>query len=110
MPRGGQGGIVLRELSLCLRELHLKGTSVNLREQVPLVNHLAFGERDVDELSIDAAADGDGIERRHGPEARQIDVEVALARGRRYDGNGALRRLGGRRGASEERHAKPLDE
>ena len=68
--------LIARHLPLGLGELHLERTGIDLREQVALLDELAFAERDPDELAVDAAPDGDGVHRGHRTEARQVNVEV----------------------------------
>ena len=60
-----------------LFKLDLKGTRIDLREKIAFVDELAFLECDTDELTVDAAANRDGIERSDSAKAVEIDGQVA---------------------------------
>src|SRR5207302_10083933 len=73
-----------------LGALSLVGARVDLGEEVPCLHELSFSEQDSDQLAVHPASHGHGLERRHGPEAVQIDVDVACPRRRReYRGRAA---------------------
>ena len=65
-PRVLEQRLVARELSGGERQLHLEWPGVDLGEEVPRLDHLAFLERDAHELAVHATADHDGVHRRHG--------------------------------------------
>ena len=65
--------LVARELALGLLQLHLERTRVDLGEQVPLLHQLPLAEGDVDELTVDAALHGDGVEGGHRAEPGQVN-------------------------------------
>src|SRR5204862_4737520 len=67
------------ELALRLRNLRLEGAGVDLREQLALTHELALAEERLQELAVDAAADGDGVERRDGAERGEGDGQIAGA-------------------------------
>src|SRR5207249_12088740 len=58
--------LILGELTLGLFELDLKRSWVNLDQNIPLVNVLTFLEGHVDNLTVHAAAHGDGVKCRYG--------------------------------------------
>src|SRR5260370_7013660 len=69
--------LIFGELPQGLRELDLEGTRIDLREKLSFVDELTFLERYADELTIDPAANRDGIECRDGAKAIEIDGQVA---------------------------------
>ena len=73
---------VVCQLSLDLRQLRLERPRVDLGKEVALVDELAFGERDLHQFAIDAAADGDGVVGGDRAEAGEIDGQIAPARRR----------------------------
>ena len=58
-----------------------------MREHIALVDELTFFESDADELAIDAAADGDGVEGGDRAEAVEINGQIAVLRGGDDHGN-----------------------
>ena len=62
------------------------GPRVDLREEIALLDHLAFGEGDLQQLTVDLGLHRDGGDRRHGAERVDDDADIALA-----DGGGADR-------------------
>ena len=76
-----------------LRQLHLERPRIDLGEQVAGLDDLPFLERDAHQLAVDARLDDDDVARRHGAERVEVDVDAALARGRRDDGQRARRRV-----------------
>ena len=76
-----QVGLVLRLLGERLIEGRLKGPRIDLHEEIALLDHLALLEADLDDLTVNAAADGHGVKRLHRPETVQIDRKsVSFAR------------------------------
>ncbi len=73
--------LIFGELPQGLRELDLEGTRIDLREKLSSVDELTFLERYADELTIDPAANRDGIECRDGAKAIEIDGQVAALGG-----------------------------
>src|SRR5216683_4732100 len=69
--------LIFGQLPLGLRKLDLEGTRIDLREKLSFVDELTFLERYADELTIDPAANRDGIECRDGAKAIEIDGQVA---------------------------------
>jgi hypothetical protein len=55
----------------------LKGTRIDLREKVSLVDELTFLERNTDELTIDATANRDGIEGCDGAKTIEVNAQIA---------------------------------
>ena len=74
-------GLILGKLPQGLFQLDLEGAGVNLREKIAFVDELTFLEGDTDELAIDAAAHGDGVEGGDRAEAVKIDGQVAALSG-----------------------------
>ena len=68
----GQRRPIFRQLAFGLGEGDFKLAGVDFGEQIARFDLLAFGKVDGQKLTIDAAADGDGIGRRHGTEAGKI--------------------------------------
>ena len=73
-----QIGLVLRLLGQRLVERRLIGPRIDLHQEIALLHHLALLEGDLDDLAVDAAADGDGVEWLHRPEPIQVDGEIGL--------------------------------
>src|SRR5260370_40366818 len=80
------GGIA-SQLPVRLFQLNLKGTRIDLGEQISFVHHLALSEVDRDQLSIHPALHRDRIKRSDGAEAPEHDRNTARARGGNYYGN-----------------------
>src|SRR5260370_5942691 len=85
-------GLVLGELPQGLLQLDLKGTRINLREEIAFVDELAFLERDTEELAVDAAANGYGVEGGDGAKAIEIHGQVATLGGGNNDGHNHVAR------------------
>ena len=79
-----QRRLVLRVLAFLLLERDLEGTGIDLGQQVALAHELAFFIADGDELAVDAAAHGDGVDGGDGAEAVEVDRHLAGARGHRH--------------------------
>jgi len=92
--------LVAHHLSLGLGQLHLEGPRVDLGQQLAALDELALPEQDLHQLAVDAALDGDGVERRDGAEAVEVDGDVPLSRRHRHHRHAAR---GGRRGPSRAR-------
>ena len=90
-PRVLEQRLVARELPGGERELHLERPRVDLGEEVARLHHLALLEGNAHELAVHAAADHDGVERRHRAERVQVDVEAARRTGATTTGIGAQR-------------------
>ena len=60
-------GLVSRQLSLGLGQLHLKWTRVDLRQEIPVMDALPFLEQDLRQFSVHAGMDGHRVERRDRP-------------------------------------------
>jgi hypothetical protein len=69
--------LVVGESRLSLIELSLKSAWIDLREQVALLDGLAFLEVDARDQARDLAADGRGVESGHGAKAGQHDRHIA---------------------------------
>src|SRR5208282_5984764 len=52
---------------------------VDLRQKVPLLDSLSFGEPDFGELTVDLGLYGDGCDGRDGAERVDDDTDIALA-------------------------------
>src|SRR5581483_10530618 len=87
--------LVARELALRLLELDLEGPRVDLEEDLILLDELPLLEADLLELAVHPRADRDGVECRHRPRGREVDLEVALLRRRHDDRRRAPRLRGG---------------
>ena len=101
-PGVGERRLILGLLGLGLVEGGLERARVDLRQEIAGLDHLAFGEGDLDDLAVDAGADGHrvlGLDL-----AEPVDEDGIVGprrRGHRYDGR--LRRAGG--GAGRRRGA-----
>jgi hypothetical protein len=80
--------LVFGELAFGLFEHDLVGAGIDFNERVACVDELAFGKVHFDDLAIDAAANGYGVEGRSGTDADEIDGKVALLRRGHDDRNG----------------------
>jgi hypothetical protein len=79
-----QRRLVLRVLALLLLEGDLERAGIDLGQQVALAHELAFFIADGDELAVDAAAHGDGVDGGDGAEPVEVDGHLAGARGHRH--------------------------
>src|SRR5262249_13815083 len=77
--------LVLGELPLRLRQLHLKGSRIDLGQELASLHELTLLERHAHQLTVDARAYRDHIAGGHRPERIEINVDAALRhRGRYY--------------------------
>ena len=76
--RVGKGGSVASESALGLLQLYFEGSRIDFRQKLALFYRFAFFERDAHQLTIDAAADGNGVERRHIAEAIEVNRNICL--------------------------------
>ena len=83
--------LVFGELAFSLLEHHLVGAGIDFNERVACVNELALSKVHFNDLAVDAAANGYGVESRNGTEANEIDGKVALLRRSNHDRNGHSR-------------------
>ena len=81
----GEQALVMRKLTLELGLLQLVGPGVDLRQEVALIDKLAFGEADFHQLAVDLCLHGNGRDRRDGAERIYDDANVALSDGRGTD-------------------------
>ncbi len=77
--------LVARELPFGLLQRGLVGPRIDLREEVALLDELAFLEADIGQLAIDLRPHRHGRERRHRAERVERDVDVAFGGGGRDD-------------------------
>jgi len=93
-----QLGLITKQVGLCLFERQLEWTGVNNRQQVSLVNVLAFLEIDLGKLSIHATLDADRIGGSYAAQALEIYRDVAALGGgncyRHHDLGGGASRAG----------------
>ena len=89
----GEIGLVLRFLGVRLIERGLKRSGVDLRQQVALLDHLAFVEGDLHDLAVDTGAHQDGVVGLHLSDALQDDRKIRALDRRYSDDN---RRRAGR--------------
>ena len=82
--------LVLGQRALRLLQRHVVGPRIDHREEVALLDRLAFGELDLDELAGDLRLDGHGGERRHRAERLDDDRDVTLGGGGEPTGMAAL--------------------
>ncbi len=82
--RLGQQPHVVRQRALCLFQRHLIGARVDLGQEVAFLHHLALGEGDLLQLTVDLRFDGDRRQRGHRAETGQDHIEIT-----RRDGRGA---------------------
>lgn len=72
--------LVLQQGAFGLEQGVLVGARVDLGQQVASFDHLPFFEIDFDQLTANAAAHVDGIQRRDGAQRLVVQREVALDR------------------------------
>src|SRR5438046_5110593 len=92
--------VVLSKLTLGLLALDLKRSCVNLDQNIPLVNVLTFLEGHVDNLTVHAAAHGDGVKCRYGSQSVEVDRKIATLRGGNHDGHDKIAHSAGATAAS----------
>ena len=80
--RIGKQGLITLHLPFGLQQLRLKRARIDFGEQVAFLHHLPFLEQHAHQLSIDAAAHGDGAQRRYRTQAIEIHMHAAAARKR----------------------------
>ena len=85
--------LILRQLSLCLSELHFERSRVDLGEQFARLDELALAKRHLHELAVDARANSHHVAWRDGPERAQVDIDAALPSGCGNDGQRARVRI-----------------
>jgi hypothetical protein len=71
-----QQSLIARELALGLSELNLKRAFVDFRQEVALIDELAFPESDINELTVDPAPDRHGVRCGRRAETAQINRHV----------------------------------
>jgi hypothetical protein len=77
-PDIGEIGLVLILLGLRLVEHRLIGPGIDFGQEVALLDQLAFGERNLVDLSVDTGADQHGVESLNGSKACQVNRKVRL--------------------------------
>jgi len=96
--------LIVGELALVLGLQELVGARIDLCQEVALLDQLAFGESDLEQLAVDLGLHGDGGDRRDRAERVDDDANIALAdrggahrlrRGLRHGSLGGAGRLGG---------------
>ena len=75
--RLGEDALIVLQRTLGLGEGGLVGTRVDVDERLALADDLSFFVVDGHDLAGDLAVDGDGEDRRDGPESVVIDVDIA---------------------------------
>lgn len=91
----GEGRTIFGQLAFGPGEGDFKLAGVDFREQIARFDLLAFGKVDGQQLAVDAAADGDGIRRRHGAEAGKVaGYRFAGGGGRLYRREGGAKTTG----------------
>ncbi len=70
---------------LCLAQLHLEGPRIDFGQEFAFAYDLAFPEKDLRQLSVDAGLYRDGVHRRDRPETGQINAEIVLLHGNGHD-------------------------
>src|SRR5882762_7313963 len=83
---------IFGQLALGLFELHLKRTRIDFGKEIANFYKLAFFKGDVDELAINPAADGDGVERSNSAKAVEVNGKIAFGRGSDNNGNAEISR------------------
>jgi hypothetical protein len=78
--RIAQRRLILEQLRLRLRELHLIRTRINHRQQIAFVHGLSFAELDLDDLAIHPASHADRVESRYRPKSREVNRKILLRR------------------------------
>ena len=79
-----QQGLIASELALVLRQLRLEGLAVDLGQQIALADQLALAKLHAQQLAVDTGVHGDGVQRRDGAEARDVDADVTGAHRRQH--------------------------
>src|SRR5207237_979875 len=70
--------LIAFEISSVLIDQRLVGTRIDLREQVPGMHSLAFGEVDAHDLPLDLSTNDIGVVRNHRADTAKIDRHVML--------------------------------
>ena len=73
----GQGGAVARQLAANLIQRRLIGARIDLRQGITLLDHLAFGEIQLDQHAADLRPHRRGGERRHRAQRIERHIDVA---------------------------------
>ena len=76
---GVELGLILRQLGLHLGESNPVRRGIDFGQQLALFDLLTFLEHHPQQLALDAAVHGDGVQRRHGPNRPEVDGEIVLA-------------------------------
>ena len=66
--------LIVGELAFELRLQELVGARIDLRQEIALLDQLAFGEPDLEQLAVDLGLHGDGGDRRDGAERVDDDA------------------------------------
>ncbi|OIQ74046.1 hypothetical protein GALL_443110 [mine drainage metagenome] len=82
-----QHGFVARELPLGLRQGGFIRPRIDLREQIALLDLVAFLEVDLHQIAADLGSDGHGRQRSHRAEGVEVDPDIALADNLRNNGH-----------------------
>src|SRR5260370_38033639 len=77
-------GLILGELRHSLCKLYLEGTRIDLCDKISFVDELTFLKCNTDALTIDATANGDGVESGDRAKAIEVNAQVATLRARNY--------------------------
>jgi hypothetical protein len=73
-----QIGLVLRLFGLRHFECRLKGSRVDLHQQIPFIHHLTLTKSDLDHLTVDPAPDGHGVVWLHDAKTVQVHREIGI--------------------------------
>src|SRR5439155_15045503 len=80
----GEIGFVLHLFCSSLVERGLKGTRIDLRQEIARLDVLTFGEGDLYQFAVDPRLDGDRVKRLYRAETGEVDRHIApLRRGHR---------------------------
>ncbi len=80
-------GLILGQRTLSLLQHYLKRARIDLGKHLALLHELTFLESHADELAVDAAVHGDGVECRDSSQAGEINGQIAVLRGGDHNGN-----------------------
>ena len=94
-PGVGQLGLVLALGRHRLVQRGLVGARIDLRQHVAGLDVLAFGKAQLDQLAIDARADGGGVEGLHRAQATEVNRQLAALDHRGLHAHGIGRGGGG---------------
>src|SRR4029077_3354743 len=85
-------GDIFGQLTLGLFELNLKRTRIDFGKEIANFYKLAFLKGDVDELAINAAADGHSVERSNRAKTVEVNGKITFCRGCDNNGNAEIYR------------------